>query len=140
MKAANTHYYETQSPKTALLFQENVADMHEELVRQGVQFPGEEGRDVEVWNHLKATQPFEKKDRRYCFACFLSSVAKPQECLKSWAQYRFHRTHLGIECGHLRGKKFQAAVTLTPVSSADQHGPASGKVLDIVDNSKWKTS
>ena len=60
LKAANTHYYETQSPKTALLFQEHVSDMHEELVRQGVQFPGEEDRDVEVWNYLKATQPLRR--------------------------------------------------------------------------------
>ena len=135
IQAVNTHDYETQSPKTALLFQGNVADMHEEFVRLGVQFLGEEDRYVQVWNHLKATQLFEKKDRRCCFARFLSSVAKPQECLKSWAQDRFHRTHLGIECDPLRGKKFQAAVTLTPVSSADQHGHTSGKVLDIVDKS-----
>ena len=87
LQAANTHYYETQSPKTALLFQENVSDMHEELVMQAVQFPGEEeDRDVEVWNYLKATQPFEKTDRRCCFDHFLSSVATPQECLKSWAR------------------------------------------------------
>ena len=78
MKAANTRYYETQSPKTALLFQENVADMHEELVRQGVQFPGEEDRDVEVWNYTQ-TRVQERRVFGPAFREFLISLMAPQQ-------------------------------------------------------------
>ena len=105
------------------------------MLRLGVEFLGEEDRDIEVWRYMKSVSPFEAKDMRCCFAIFLSSVAKPQECLQSWCQDRFHRSHLAFECDHLRGKKFQAHVTVASMANTDLHAQTSAKVLDIVDRS-----
>jgi hypothetical protein len=140
LRKAMSHYYSTQDPRTAVLFQDNVKQMRKELERSGVTFPREKDIDVEVFEYMKAQAPFQKKDRKCSFARFLAAVSRPSELVKEWAQDRFQRQYVAIECDYLRGKKFAGAVSISL-------GPGSGelvgeggshtspKVLDIADRS-----
>ena len=134
---ATRAYFSRNTPQTAVLFQANVNDINDEMNLSGIEFPSEQPRDVEIFNIMKETHATVKKDRRCSFARFLSAVSRPMDCLGTWAQDRFMRQHLAIECDMLRGKKCGQMVSLSTGSGGPEaeFSHTNSKILDVVDRS-----
>ena len=69
-------------------------------------------------------------------------VDTPQKLIGEWAQDRFKRTYVGLECDFLRGQKFGQAISMpnAAASSASSdafvpQGTTSNRVLNLVDRS-----
>ena len=69
-------------------------------------------------------------------------VDTPQKWIGEWAQDRFKRTYVGLDCDFLRGKKLGQAISVPNVAASSAssdgfvpQGTTNNKVLTLVDRS-----
>ena len=124
------------TPHTCALFQERYPMLKKELDDMGMELPGEDPTDVEVWNVWKQRQTLHKKGHRVFQNRFLAMIDKPKKETPWWTWDLFEREMLGLELGLLNKKKFSHMMALKAKdfdSGGESGGPLGGKHLSIED-------
>ena len=124
------------TPHTCALFQERLPMLKQELENLGIELPGEDPTDVEVWKVWQEREILKRKGSRMFTNRFLALIDKPKQETPWWTWDLFEREMLGLELGLLNKKKFSHMMALKAQdfdNGGESGGPLGGKHLNIED-------
>lgn len=105
--------FETRSPEQCPLFEQMSPEMAQDLEEAGIlQFSGEESREATLWEWLKSRSRHGPMGRRVSMCRFGGMQHAAMSQRPYWTVNLFERTLLALEQDMLRGKKFEAKLTL----------------------------
>ena len=87
-------------------FQEKCKRILSELEDAGIELPGEQDADLEVWNLWCNRQGFRNKRDRVMMGRFQSCIARAEKEICWWSMDAFEREYVALELDMLKNKKF----------------------------------
>jgi len=90
-----------------MLFQDKCKRILAELEDAGIELPGEQDADLEVWNLWCNRQGFRNKRDRVMMGRFQSCIARAEKEVGWWSMDAFEREYVALELDMLKNKKFR---------------------------------
>ena len=128
IRASNQDILERTSPRTNLVFMELCPRIAKELKDAGVELPGEQDSDFEIWQYWANFQANRAKLSRTSTNRFQALLDRAKHALTgTWSIDYFERLHLALELDMLKGKKFAERMTVRASSVAGSSKESDGQ-------------
>lgn len=103
------------------LFASLVPSMFDELKAGGIELPGVDAPEKEIWCHLAKADPFSRKGDKLNLCRFMGILKSAEESiLPRWSVDAWERTFVALECDMLKGKVAQPVLYVV-TSRSNQH-------------------
>jgi hypothetical protein len=99
-------------PSAQVLFQDKVKNMLAEIGEAGIELPGEQPADMELWELWKSRQSFRNKRDRVMLNRFQACIVRAEKELPFWSMDLFEREYVGLELDMLRSKKLRQRIVV----------------------------